>query len=209
MPRDLRQEANELEARIKAGRPGRDRDRQLILGRLVTSGRLRIPMAAVHYLQEDSDLTDSQRRQVSVGMLEQHGYRTKVRDGKSMLRGPSEYPEGPAPFPGSVIPDGGAATSTGGGGGEGSSMADARQELQVRRDYEKWSTYVRRRDIWEGCQEDRALVFGQVLLMNTIQKADVRKFVQQNLSGTDAELWSDAELRADYPASAAALGEGA
>ena len=195
---DLRVRAATLEKRIEAGRPGRHRARQYALGTLVTTGLLALPFEVLEVLQQWVK-GDQGARLLSSGMLEQQGYEVIRDDDGAFLCGPKGYPEGPTPQPGSMLPvedDSAAATGTGGPG----SLSGARRQVMVSCAYADWAAFVRRRDVWDQYQEQRAWVLGELLLVGYVRGP--RQKVQRLLRDGDpveAELWSDDELQADYP----------
>lgn len=153
-------------------------------------------------------------RLLSAGMVEQQGYKVvkgkvkgkmvkgKVVEGKMVtyLVGPTGYPEGPPPQPGSMVPieDDSTPTDAGGSG----SLSGARRQVTVTRDYADWAAFVRRQDIWEQYQEERAWLLGKLLINECIGASSlptVRDAISKQGDPVLTELWSDSELRADYP----------
>ena len=205
MRKTLQEAADDLEARIKEGNR---LARQMAFGRLVTGGAMPLHLAGVVALRSDANLSVGDRGLFDPGLLEQHGYLVRtLEDGKHWLVGPAGCPEGAPPNPGSVIPDDAAdaaAVGHGGGSSGGGALSpdEARRELQVHHEYLDWARQVRRQDIWEHCQERRALVIGRAMYPDLLESREARDHVRRRMreSGADPvdqQLWTEADLRAD------------
>ena len=214
MTSPLEDAADNLEAEIDIWRIARREARELAFGRLFTTGRLPVLLEWVD--EVGRKLGGSKMAGLlGRGMLEQHGYTVRAdKHGQLWVDGPTSCPEGEPPLPGSVIPVDGASSGAGGGGGStgsggGTSVAEASREVKVRREYADWQAQVRRVDIWEQYQAERAYQVGRALHRRYVKDPGGRKRVQRLLRESDpagAERWSDEELRVDYPAE---LGEDA
>ena len=120
--------ANRLDAEIEAGKGDRLRARGMALGSLFTEGRLPLPALGVEAIRKILE-AKGKGHLLGWGILEQQGYTIKANPKLGRLVvGTGEFPEGPAPLPGSVIP-----VETGGAGGSevaaGSEVAGARREV--------------------------------------------------------------------------------
>ena len=216
MANALEDAADDLEAEIDLWRNARREARELAFGQLFTTGRLPVLLEWVD--EVDQRLVASGSKMAGLvgrGMLEQHGYTVRADKNRRLwVYGPRACPEGEAPLPGSVIPVDAASSGAGGGGGStgsggGTSLAEASREVRVRREYADWQAQVRRIDIWEQYQAERAYQVGRALHRRYVKDPGRRKRVQRLLRESDpagAERWSDEELRVDYPAE---LGEDA
>lgn len=210
---DLRKAADELEARLEAGRPGRRAARERTVGRLITSGRLPFPEESLRYVRGTFEKEVDVEQLFDLAVLEQHGY--KFKDG--LVIGPPSWPRGAPPRLGSALevssPATGAAAGSGSSGGSGGtiSRAEARHQVLVSREYAAWSDAIRELEVWKAAQARRAWMLGRFFAGSIIKAADLRELVRQKVAENgnqeEIELWSEADLRADYTPQE--LGEGA
>ena len=209
--RRLRKLAEDIEAQIQAGRPGRHDARAMTIGRYAVSGRWLIPIP-LEYLPGVRKASAQERdaeQLLSRELLELHGYRF---DG-GKLTGPSSAPGGtPGDEPAQHDQGEGASAGAGqsGSGGGTISPGEARLVIGQIQDIEDWRMEMRRFDIWTQAQERRSLFFGRYLVAEALSRPSSRAWVQNRVAedgdATEIELWSDKELLADY--SSAELGEG-
>ena len=204
---DLRREADALEARIEAARPGRHRTRIWRVGKMVTEGRVLVSVDRLEAIARDLEEAgeEARARSIDIRLLEQHGYGLDVQDGKRFIAGPRGYPGGgPPPAPGSVF--GGSEESSSGGTGGGTdsgqgTTGEAWRQVEVTRDFAEWQAEVRKRDVWDLCQEDRIWTFGEAFLRPSVEGwlGLVRAEVASEGDPVEVGLWSGVELRRDYP----------
>ena len=205
-PDDLRRVADDLEERLKNGQPGRHQARAMTVGHLVVSGKLPISTRDLARVRRASAQEPDGAQLLSQDLLDLHGY--KVDDGQ--LIGPSSWPGG-APGEAPAQHDEGASPGAVGESGGGTiSRDEARRQIGVAQDYADWAAEVRRFDVWTQAQERRALLFGRAFAGPLIARPNMREWIRSVVAkgGDEAEieLWSDADLRADY--NPADLGEG-
>ena len=205
---DLRKEADELEARLKAGRPGRRRAREQTVGRLLTSGRLTFPVGELPAIRQAFAKEPDVKEVFDLEVLEQHGYTFDDGDDGKVVTGPPSWPRGAPPRLGSALvvsaaESGGAPAGSGSSGGGGSvSRAEARRQVHVSRAYADWSDAIRSLEVWKLAQKRRSWMLGRFFAGDVIKNANLRKLVRKKVAenGDEAEieLWSDEDLRADY-----------
>lgn len=87
---------------------------------------------------------------------------------------------------------------------------EARHRIAQVAAWENWAAEMRRADIWTQAQERRALLFGRFFLADVLSQPPWRKWVRDDLAkrgrAAEIELWSEANVRADY--TPRELGEG-
>ena len=208
---DLRQLADELAEKLRADRPRRRSARELTIGRLITSGRLRIAAASLPMIAAKYDAKPRLKRMLDREVLEEQGY---TIDGDYLV-GPSSWPRGAPPRFGGVLEApsakaGGDTAGQGSSGGGTVSRADIRRQVVVSREYAEWSEGLRDHETWVNAQECRTWVFGEYFAAKVLGNSKlvglVRQEVAQDGDPEEIELWTDADLRGDY--TAAELGEG-
>ena len=194
--------ADDLEKQLTEGRPRRCDARALHLGRrymrsstgfdlsVIAGARRR----AIEDGEPDADLLAHSR-------LELHGWRI---DG-ALIHPPAEPLKPgavPDPAPDSASDSAGAAGAVP-GGVKAISRTDAARVVTETRTWLDWAAAERRRDIVDHDQERRALLIGRHLMASVLQSAQAlksqRKAVKETEDELAVELWSDAELRRDYP----------
>ena len=197
----LQKVADGLEAQLTKDRPRRNDARALHLGQLF----LRAPRfdlsvidgarkRAIQDREPDADVLTHSR-------LEVHGWRI---DGTSIHppAAPLEPGAVPDPAPDSAAGSAGAA-GVSPAGGKTISRTDAARVVTETRAWLDWAAAERRRDIFDHDQERRALLIGRYLMPVVLESAQelqaLRKVVEKTGDELAVELWSDAELRLDYP----------
>ena len=210
---DLRKLADELEARLEAGRPGRREARERTVGRLATSGGLKFRKSELdnvrRMFREEPDV-----QVLDWEVLLEHGYTD--RDG--IVTGPGSWPGGGAAgaVRGRGRNVGGApeapAAGSGSSGGSGSiSRAEARRQVAVSRTHADWWDVIRGREVWTRAQERRTWMLGLFFAPGVLKSEELRAVVRRNVEAAgdapEIELWSEDDLRADY--TPIELGEGA
>ena len=214
---ELRRRADELEERIKLGRPARHNARCYTVGRLITSGRLEgvvsmkfLEAVRVRLQGEKNEKSRDNLARLDPDVMAEQGY--SELDG--MLVAPRSYPQGAPPrFGGSGLPRMGRDGVLQVGGGASPpviqmSPAEGQHEIRVDRKYAAWSDGLREHAQWVSDQECRARVFGGLCSFWALGDAEMRKrirdAVEQDGDAGELVMWQEAELRVDY--SAAELG---
>ena len=210
---DLRKQADELEARLTAGRDGRHAARLSTVGRLFTSGLLWLATADVVYVRNAyeaaGDEWASDAMLLSNEVLEAHGYRVKGAGEREdegeceQMTGPTCWPGGAPPRLGSALEIGPSASATpAGGGGPPApiSRLEAWRQVGVCRKYADWHDAITEHDIWQESQLRRAWMIGNGIGPMVIADFQMRALVQRlvELDESDGELWIDPQMTADY-----------
>ena len=210
---DLRKEADDLEARLEAGRPGRREARERTVGQLLTSGQMTFPVGELDDVQEMFAEESDVRQLFDLEVLEQHGYRFY----KGTVIGPPSWPRGAPPRLGSALQlssaeSGWASAGSGssGGGGGSISRAEGRRQVLVSRAYVDWSDAICKLKVCTVAQERRTWMLGRFFAGGVIKSANLRKRLRQAVAEgrnpSEIELWSEDDVRADYTPEE--LGEG-
>lgn len=195
-PDELRRAADALEQRLKAGRPGRHQARVMLVGRLIAGGRLGITMDMLKMVRRSCAAEPDAAELLSWDLLLDAGYE-KVDGG--LIAGPSAWPGNPLGAP-PLQPDEaspGAGPAAGSGGGT-VSRSEARRQVTVARTYADWREEAQRQHMWEMLQERRAALFGRALLPALLRSPPELDWIRKQVPQDAIELWSDADLRADY-----------
>ena len=179
-------------------------------GRLVTSGQWTLPVTTLEHMQamiDELDLEFVEPDDVGLlapDLLAAQGY-TVVRndEGYEYIVGPTSWPRGAPPRLGSVLrleqATSGAAVPQG-SSSESLPRAEARRQVAVSREYAAWSAAVGARDVWNRAQARRAYLIGELMIYDgaTGTRAVLARAAQDRDPAV-RELWSTAELAADYP----------
>ena len=208
---DLRRMADDLEAQINAGQPGRYVLRMLTVGSLVVSGKLQLHVTVLEKAREAAAQdSDKKTAKSDLALLDRELLRLhEYRFNGDQLTGPSSPPGGdpgdaPEPQDEGASPSPGAAGESGSGGGGGGtvSRSAARREIKRARDYADWRAQVRGFDVWTQCQARRAWLFGRVHVSDVLSQPAKRERVRRRVDeGGDADeiaLWSEDDVCSDY-----------
>ena len=203
---DLRQQADELEARLAAGRDRRHKARLHLVGRLFTSGSLWLPTSEIVFAREGLERGGEESAEdahlLSLEVLAAHGYDVRGAGDEEEMTGPTCWPRGALPRLGSALVIAPSATPADGGGGPPAriSRVEARRQVQVCRAYADWHDAIADHDTWQRSQARRAWLIGNWCGPLAIKHSrwKLQRLVLVDGEEGEADLWADAEMDADY-----------